>query len=492
MTAVATKDNAGALSNTVVSSATWRPFGPLASMTFGNSLALTLSYDNDGRVTAINASGGGTTVQNLSYGYDLASNITSIGDGLNTNRNQTFGYDNLNRVTSATGLYGTNGYSYDAVGNRTQKTVTVPFASTDTYTTPATSNRLSSISGGSSRSLSYQASGQASTDQRSPVDAWTYTTDKAGRMTEAKLNMVSQATFAYDGDELRIRKTKTSTGAVTHYIYDAQGQLIAEMDGATGNAIREYIWLGALPIGYIDRLGASGASRLFFVHADHLARPQKFTDSTRATVWDGVFAPFGEIHAITGSIVNVLMFPGQVYDPETGLTQNWHRDYDANIGRYLESDPIGLEGGINTYAYASGSPTNRIDLMGLHWEYSQSSGKVFWIPDDCEKCRPIEVGQGYSGAGAGQDNPYAEEIQSVGPPPRGEYSVAPGRKSHLGTPTLDMTPAPGTQMYGRDLFRLHSDTQKCVRCASQGCIILPRNIREMIDNSPDRILVVVP
>jgi RHS repeat-associated protein len=106
----------------------------------------------------------------------------------------------------------------------------------------------------------------------------------------------------------------------------------------------------------VDRLGAGGASRLFFVHADHLARPQKISDSARTVVWDGVFAPFGEIHAVSGSIVNILMFPGQVYDPETGLSQNWRRDYDGTIGRYLQSDPIGLDGGFNTYAYANANP----------------------------------------------------------------------------------------------------------------------------------------
>ena len=120
-----------------------------------------------------------------------------------------------------------------------------------------------------------------------------------------------------------------------------------------------------MPIGYVDRLGASGASRLFFIHADHLAHPQKITDSSRTIVWDGIFAPFGERHSITGSIDNVLMFPGQIYDPETGLTQNGHRDYDANLGRYLESDPIGIASTINTYAYAGGNPVSRIDPTGM-------------------------------------------------------------------------------------------------------------------------------
>jgi RHS repeat-associated protein len=60
-----------------------------------------------------------------------------------------------------------------------------------------------------------------------------------------------------------------------------------------------------------------------------------------------------------------LRFPGQYYDAETGLNQNYFRDYDPAIGRYVESDPIGLKAGINTYAYALDQPTNYIDPNGL-------------------------------------------------------------------------------------------------------------------------------
>jgi RHS repeat-associated protein len=60
-----------------------------------------------------------------------------------------------------------------------------------------------------------------------------------------------------------------------------------------------------------------------------------------------------------------LRFPGQYYQPESGLNQNLNRDYDPLVARYAESDPIGLDGGINTYAYSADDPTDRNDASGL-------------------------------------------------------------------------------------------------------------------------------
>ncbi len=60
-----------------------------------------------------------------------------------------------------------------------------------------------------------------------------------------------------------------------------------------------------------------------------------------------------------------LRFPGQIYMAETGLNQNWNRDYDPLISRYVESDPAGIHGGIATYSYAMGNPVSNFDRLGL-------------------------------------------------------------------------------------------------------------------------------
>jgi len=151
---------------------------------------------------------------------------------------------------------------------------------------------------------------------------------------------------------------ETVGAAVTHYIYDLGGNLIAEADGGTGAASAEYVALEGKPLAYI----ATGA--VYWVHGDHLGTPQMLTDAAAAVVWDASYRPFGEA-TVTGALAFNLRFPGQYEDAETGLHYNYFRDYDPATGRYIQSDPIGLGGGWNTFAYALGNPVLFVDFMGL-------------------------------------------------------------------------------------------------------------------------------
>jgi len=110
---------------------------------------------------------------------------------------------------------------------------------------------------------------------------------------------------------------------------------------------------------------------LFYVHTDHLNTPNKVsTPSDNKLRWRRDVTPFGvgspnQNPEGLGVFVYNLRAPGQLSDPESGLFYNYYRDYDPSTGRYIESDPIGLVGGVNTYAYVVGNPVAFIDPNGL-------------------------------------------------------------------------------------------------------------------------------
>src|SRR5690606_31952358 len=131
---------------------------------------------------------------------------------------------------------------------------------------------------------------------------------------------------------------------------------------------------------------------LYYVHNDHLGTPQVVTDQNQQVVWMADYQPFGKLtDTQTNNIELYSRFPGQYFDSETGLYYNYFRDYDPSIGRYIQSDPIGLEGGINTYAYVENNPLLFVDVKGL----SKSGARR---PNSWNQFRSQMKGQGYSNA----------------------------------------------------------------------------------------------
>lgn len=105
---------------------------------------------------------------------------------------------------------------------------------------------------------------------------------------------------------------------------------------------------------------------LYYVHNDHLGRAERITNRHKSTVWRAKNHDFDRVLAYgTAADWYNLGFPGQYYDSEKDSYYNYFRDYDPTTGRYIQSDPIGLNGGINTYAYVGGNPISYFDPLGL-------------------------------------------------------------------------------------------------------------------------------
>jgi len=114
-----------------------------------------------------------------------------------------------------------------------------------------------------------------------------------------------------------------------------------------------------------------GMETVYWHHNDHLGTPQAMTDINGTKVWEMSQTPFGIATANNDpdgdgiTVTNNFRFPGQYYDAETRLSYNYFRTYDSDIGAYPQSDPIGLNGGMNTFGYVGGNPLTNIDPFGL-------------------------------------------------------------------------------------------------------------------------------
>ncbi len=355
----------------LLSNIQYQPFGKPSGWTWGNGTAYTRSFDLSGRLTHFPlgaTSGTGATPNGLSrtVNYDAASRITaythadtsgSTGSSTATAANQTFGYDDQDRLISYLPANSSQSYSYDANGNRTGQTIG---GSSYTQTINANSNRQTASTGPTPTANSYDATGNQTGD-----GSTTYSYSDRGRLASVTKNGITTS-YLYNGLEQRVVKSGTNVpSGATRYVYDEAGHLIGEYD-QSGNAIQETVYLGDTPVVTIKN------ATPYYIYADQIDTPRVITDTSNLMVWRwDQTDPFGatlpdENPTSLGSFTYNLRFPGQLYDAETGKHYNANRDYDPASGRYVQSDPIGLNGGQwSTYSYVGSDPAGSIDPEGL-------------------------------------------------------------------------------------------------------------------------------
>jgi RHS repeat-associated protein len=361
--------NIGGVTSTLVSSVNYMPFGPMNVITFGNGRSQTSFYDQDYNFGySFDTATGGL---NMTATPDAIGNIKMLVSTLNgaaTTRN--YSYNGLNRLTSAT-TPGTTSlderFTYEGTGDRLSKQIGTGIE--ETYTYADDSHRLSAVAG---VARTYNAIGSTLT-AGSGAGAQTFAYDDRGRMIQSKLAGVVYRNYSYNARGERVGRIDPATSAnTTNFIYDESGHLLGDYS-STGIALHEYVWLDNTLVGVIAPSEGS-AAKFEYVETDQVGTPRVVIDPIRNVAiwrWSVTGSAFGE-HApdqdADGNGTSwgfALRYPGQYADSAALPYYNYLRDYEAGTGRYEESDPIGLGGGISTYAYVGSNPARAIDRFGL-------------------------------------------------------------------------------------------------------------------------------
>jgi RHS repeat-associated protein len=323
----------------------------------------------------------GQHLRNLLYAqrldYDALGRITGIArtrQGQATPVNEKYEYDTLDRLSRADTPTEQASWRYDAVGNRLSDNAQ------QTLTYAPASNRLAAIvAGDKTTAYTYDAAGNPTA-----IGERTYQYGATGRLQQVRDGNRVIARYAYNAGGERISKTvfDASGKPTTTYCLYQGNRLDAEAD-EHGRITAHYLYFDHAPVAKLAYGKSTEAgvfatvkrwlglhdtatdSRLYAIHTDHLGTPQLVTDDQQQPVWQASTSVFGKASVALAKITLNLRLPGQYFDAETATHYNLHRDYDPQTGRYLTSDPIGLDGGFNTYNYVSGNPLGYVDLLGL-------------------------------------------------------------------------------------------------------------------------------
>lgn len=365
------------------------PFGPVSAYPFADGSTLSKQWDLNYWPDAV-------TSNALDYDYstDDVGNITGIASGIETNRQ--YDYDRLDRLSQVRDQNAAliESYAFDPTGNRTARTRDGATEQLSYNNTPAApvfptdptyadfSHRLQSVD---TTPRTYDEVGNTLTgipELNTQNASSEY--DERNRLTRIISGGIELARYEYNGRGERVAK-QTAIEAYL-YAFDESGQLIGRYvpEGVTDWRIdEEILWLDSTPIASV-RLG-NGQPVIRAIHSDHLNSPRALTslhgDSQPqgTTVWRWPLTTgetngnnaYGTEQALEDPdgdgtrVVFHLRFPGQQYEAESGLHYNYFRDYEAGTGRYVESDPIGLMGGVGTFIYAFGRPVHSFDPNGL-------------------------------------------------------------------------------------------------------------------------------
>ncbi len=333
-----------------VNSAVYNAAGQTLSLTLGNNLVTTSTYDTNLRLSTLKT-GPSNSIQNLTYTYEANGNVATITDALR-GETSAFGYDDLDRLTSATITGGTSPYTqnwqYTPLGNiawRKDNGAQTNYAYADT-------NHIHAATSMGATNYSYDPNGNMLTRG---TDSLQY--DVENRLTSITVGATT-TTSVYDGDGKRVKKSVGST--TTYYV--------GNYYEVTNGAATKYYYFGG------KRVALKNASGVTYLHSDHLGGTSVTTNSSGTCTSTQFYQPYGNIRSVSapapcgGTPSTDFGFTGQRRDASAGLMYYGARFYDAGLGRFVSADTIIPQASnpqsLNRYSYTLNNPIKYTDPDG--------------------------------------------------------------------------------------------------------------------------------
>ncbi|MFG3546107.1 putative T7SS-secreted protein [Streptomyces sp. NPDC047725] len=353
---------------------------------FGGFLALSSAWDEAGRLSAQHLTAGDRTLNSRTYAYRADGHLTSVEDRLSGTR--SFDLDPLGRVTAVHARGWTERYAYDASGNQTE--ASWPASHPGHEATGPRAYEGTSIARAGNVRFEHDALGRVVLRQKTRLsrrpDTWRYEWDAEDRLTAVTTPDGTRWRYRYDPLGRRTAKQRLAADGETvaeEVRFSWDGMTLCEQTTVAENMPNPVVltWdhRGLVPVAQTERILGRAAQqreidhRFFAIVTDLVGTPTELIDEkgniawrTRSTLW-GTTAWQRNSSAYTP-----LRFPGQYYDPETGLHYNLFRHYDPETARYLTSDPLGLAPAPNPAAYVP-NPHMWTDPLGLS-PYKEGKG----------------------------------------------------------------------------------------------------------------------
>lgn len=317
--------------------------GKVTSRSLPNNVETTYSYDGLDRLKQLSDRKGNKVIADNQYAYNNAGDVTQNIDQSGTHG---YGYDAIDQLTSATYTGAPNEtYVYDGVGNRTSS-----------HRSPTYSyqpfNRLTNSS-----SASYLYDNNGNMISKSDATGTTQLVwDVEDRLTQIVMPSTGSVSYKYDALGRRIQRTP-SNNVSTNFVYD--GQEVVKDINSDGSIVD---YLNGPGVDNKIRQEGSSRSNTYYFSQDLLGSTTALTGANGKLIERSSYDAYGNS---TGSTLTRYGYTGRERDPDTNLIYYRARWYDPELGRFISEDPIGLGGGINSYAYVGNGPTNAVDPQGL-------------------------------------------------------------------------------------------------------------------------------